>query len=134
MKHKILVADDDENIRITLQRVFSDCDSLSAADGKIALELISAEKPCLVFLDITMPGLSGLEVLEAVKELDDKPAIFMLTGDGELETAVKALDKGARTYITKPFDVREIRKIAQIVFDEKESGCKTRDLPWKLKE
>lgn len=133
-KHKILIADDDENIRATVKRLFPDCEVLGAANGAIALEMVAAEKPCILLLDMRMPGMTGMEVLVALKNSEHKPVIFMLTADEEIETADKAIDLGARSYITKPFKVEDIRRVVSLVFEEIEGRLGDVDNPFKIKE
>ena len=90
MKHKILIVDDDDNIRRVLAESLSGSYSvLTASEGLKAVELIAKEQPILVFLDIVMPGVSGLDVLRLVKAAQLTPVIWMLTGEEDLETATK---------------------------------------------
>ncbi|MCX5792538.1 MAG: response regulator [Elusimicrobia bacterium] len=120
MPFKILVVDDDRNLRLALGQIFSAHTVLTAADGAAALRLMAAERPAVVLLDLEMPGMSGLDVLAAIKGLDYKPAVFMLTGNENLEMALKALELGAKSYITKPFTVADIRRI--VLSGLKENG------------
>ncbi|HBA62115.1 MAG TPA: two-component system response regulator [Elusimicrobia bacterium] len=135
MTYKILIVDDDENIRTVLVNAFSkDYLVFTAPDGETALELIKSENPDLVFLDITLPGLSGLDVLVGVKEAGLSPLVWMLTGQDDLSIATKALELGASGYQTKPFDVAKLRQIAS---DEVSSGGgkgKDGDKPWSVKK
>lgn len=134
VKRKILIADDDENIRVTVKRLFPDYEVLGAADGKETLEAVAAEKPSVLLLDMRMPGMNGMEVLVALRESAQRPVVFMLTADDEIESADKAIDLGARSYITKPFKVEDIRQVVAMVFDELEGRLGDEDNPFKIKE
>lgn len=134
MKHKVLIADDDDSIRRLIQRVFSDQIVLTAADGQAALLLIAAERPALVILDLNMPLLGGLDVLRALKGAVAAPLCIMLTGNEELETAHKALELGAASYMTKPFDTGEIRNVVLSALEQKEEGKKISASPWRVKK
>lgn len=107
---KILIADDEANIRILMEQVLEKLEDegvelLIAENGKEALETIDEEKPDLVFLDIMMPKMNGLDVCKAVKqELKIQDIyIIMLTAKGQEEDKEKGLKVGADLYITKPF-------------------------------
>ncbi|MFA6433723.1 MAG: response regulator [Elusimicrobiales bacterium] len=131
---KILVADDDVNIRLSLQQVFSDQTVITAGNGETAVRMVIDERPAIVLLDIDMPGMSGLEVLAALKEIKHKPVIYMLTGNDKLEMAVKTLEAGAKSYITKPFEVADIRRIILEAAEEGISGQKASARPWTVKK
>ena len=135
MKTKILIVDDEENIRTAVKAAFAQkYEVLSAGDGPAALEIIKTEKPAFVFLDVKMPGMSGLEVLERVKGTG--VVIWMLTGEEELSVAVKALEAGAWGYLTKPFGVESIRNVVATALegvDKKEHPGDYSDRPWQVK-
>lgn len=110
MNHRILLVDDEEDIVSALKNVLADYPVTSASDGKTALRLIATEKPALVILDVSMPAISGLEVLEKIMLMDPKPLVLMLTGDETIETAARTLALGAFAYITKPFEASQIKE------------------------
>ncbi len=112
MRHKVMIEDDDAVIRSLFVNAFSEiCSLFAAVNGQAALELIKAEKPDLVFLDIEMPGISGLDVLRNLKETGHKPSVWMLTGKEELEVITEAISLGASGYLTKPFELERVRGI-----------------------
>lgn len=135
---KILVVDDEESVLIVIKQALAGhCQVLTAQNGETALEVIKREKPVLVFLDIGMPGMSGLEALGLIQELGMPPAVWMLTGDEDLEMAERTLKGGARGYITKPFDVDRLRSVAfsaleTLSGDKKDSAAG--DRPWRVKK
>jgi len=138
MIKKILVVDDEPNVLFVLKQSFrSGYTVLTATSGEQALEIIESEKPDFVFLDIKMPGISGMEVLGRITGTGAAPTVWMLTGDEELETAMKALEGGASGYLTKPFDVDKIRAIVAGAFEtlEKKQGHDTSgEKPWRIKK
>jgi len=105
-----MVVDDEHLIRWSLEQnlMKQGYEVLTAGNGEDALKLVREEQPELVLLDIHMPGISGLEVLEKVKEFDDEIIVIMVTAHGGLETAVNAMRMGAYDYINKPFNLDEM--------------------------
>ena len=116
MGNKILVADDDEEIRGALSRILADYDLVSAEDGKTALKLAASEKPAVVLLDVAMPGLDGLQVLRKLREMRHAPAVIMITGDSSEETVKKALSTGVFSYIIKPVEKDQVREQVRRAF------------------
>ena len=115
MKPKILIADDEAHIRLLLERTLLDFEDqgveiLMADNGEDAIEIIKAEQPALVFLDVMMPKMNGFDVCNAVKnELGMEDVyIVMLTAKGQEFDKRRGEEVGADIYITKPFDPDEI--------------------------
>lgn len=111
MEQKILIVDDEAHIRMLIEQTLEDLEDegvefLTAENGEIALEIIQKENPQLVFLDVMMPKMNGMEVCRRVKkELGmDKVFIVLLTAKGQETDRQKGLDVGADVYMTKPFD------------------------------
>ncbi len=138
MARKILIVDDEPNVLFVLTQAFRSVHTvLTAPDGTKALEIIQAEKPDLVFLDIKMPGISGMEVLERIAGTGVSPIVWMLTGDEDMDTALKALKGGASGYLTKPFDIDKVRGIVAITFEDqekKEVHDRSGDKPWRVEK
>ena len=109
-KHKILVVDDEQLIRWSLEQNLKKqgYEVMTAGSGEDALRLLREEAPDLMLLDIQLPGISGMEVLEKVKEMEEEIIVIMVTALGVLETAVKAMRIGAYDYINKPFNLDEL--------------------------
>ncbi len=106
----ILVVDDKEMLRdsvaVTLQRAgFA---VIGAGDGAAALEIAAKRRPDAIVTDLRMPGLTGIELIERVREIDDATPIVLMTAFGTIETAVKAMKLGAFDYVTKPFEGDEL--------------------------
>ena len=108
----ILIVEDEEAIRRVLKKVLSEDDSknniLEASDGAEAISKIKTENLQLVICDIKMPKKDGLDVLNFLKSYDDKIPIIMISGHGDLKTAVMAMRKGAFDYIEKPPDLNSL--------------------------
>jgi len=108
----ILIVEDEEAIRRVLKKVLSEDDSknniLEASDGAEAINKIKTENLQLVICDIKMPKKDGLDVLNFLKSYDDKIPIIMISGHGDLKTAVMAMRKGAFDYIEKPPDLNSL--------------------------
>ncbi|AJE02471.1 sigma-54-dependent transcriptional regulator [Geobacter pickeringii] len=109
-KTKILVVDDEHLIRWSLEQNLKKqgYEVVSAGNGEDALRIVREEQPDLVLLDIQLPGIGGLEVLEKTKEYDEEIIVIMVTAHGGLETAVHAMRLGAYDYINKPFNLDEM--------------------------
>ena len=120
MKQKLLIVDDEAHIRMLIEQTLEDLEDegvelLFAENGEQALELIQKEEPNLVFLDVMMPKMNGMEVCQKVKkELNlSHVYIILLTAKGQEVDRQKGLDMGADRYMTKPFDPDEMLSIAQ---------------------
>jgi signal transduction histidine kinase len=107
---RILVIDDESGIRDLLSQELSleGHKVVVACNGKEALEQIRSGQFQLALCDINMPDMSGLEVLEAIRQVQPEMEVLMMTGYGTVETAVSAMKKGAYDFIQKPFDLGEM--------------------------
>ena len=112
-KGVVLVVDDEEGIRESIRMILSDeYEVLSAPDGEMALKILKARDLDLVFLDIRMPGMDGMEFLRRAKGM--KPDVeIIITAFASLDTAVEALRYGVMDYIEKPFRVDRIIELAR---------------------
>lgn len=109
-RNKILVVDDEHLIRWSLEQNLKKqgYDVVTAGSGEDGLRLAKEEQPDLILLDIQLPGISGIEVLEKIKEHDEDIIVIMVTAHGGLETAVNAMRLGAYDYVSKPFNLDEL--------------------------
>ena len=101
---KILVIDD-EKPTLDMFRLLLGAygyNVLTAENGSAGLEIFKKEKPPIVFTDIKMPGMDGLEVLQGIKGIDPNTEVIVITGHGDMDLAVKALDLNATDFINKP--------------------------------
>ncbi len=107
---KILIIDDERSIRRALREIleFEEYQVFEAENGQEGLDLLKANQYDLVFCDIKMPILDGMEVLEAIKKTENDTPFIMISGHGTIETAVEAIRKGAFDFIEKPLDLNRI--------------------------
>lgn len=107
---KILVVDDERAIRNTLKDILTleGYDVLMAENGPQALDLFGKGGIDVVFLDIKMPDMDGIEVLERMQEVAPEVPVIMISGHGTIETAVEAIKKGAYDFIAKPLDLNRV--------------------------
>jgi two-component system nitrogen regulation response regulator NtrX len=110
MKETILIIDDEEGIRTSLAGVLEDegYTVRLAADGEEGLAMAREEMPDLVLLDIWMPGLDGLEVLQRLKAVFPGLSVVMISGHGTIETAVRSTRLGAQDFIEKPLSLEKV--------------------------
>jgi len=111
MSNKILIVDDEAHIRMLIEQTLEELEDegvefLTAENGEDALKIIEAETPKLVFLDVMMPKLNGMEVCRRVKKelLLNEVFIVLLTAKGQELDRLKGQEVGADVYMTKPFD------------------------------
>lgn len=112
---KILAVDDEQGICNLIKDTFAPIGFtvLSANNGKDALKIIAKDKPKLVFLDIRMMGMSGLEVLKEIKEADKTIKVVMLTVMNDEATKLKAKELGADDFVIKPFMSEHLEEVAR---------------------
>lgn len=120
MSKKLLIVDDEAHIRMLIEQTLEDLEDegvemLFADNGEKALQIIQEERPNLVFLDVMMPKMNGMEVCQRVKkELNLTDVyIILLTAKGQEVDRQKGLEMGADRYMTKPFDPDEMYAIAE---------------------
>ena len=106
----ILVVDDEQGILDTLRILLKNegFDVVTAQGGKAGLEQIKASAPDIVLTDIKMPGVTGIEILAAVKEQDPETPVILMTAQASLQSAIQAVNEGAFHYVQKPFSNDEI--------------------------
>jgi two-component system nitrogen regulation response regulator NtrX len=103
---RLLVVDDEKGIRDALVQLFEyEGHQVSAAeDGMTGIDLAAKTHPDVIFLDVKMPGLDGLDALARIKESDPSALVVMISGHGTIDTAVEATRKGAYDFLEKPLD------------------------------
>lgn len=112
---KIMIVDDDENILFAFREVLKKdgYENIEARDGREALIKFESENPDIIFMDITMPELDGLEALKKIKEKNYSVPVIIITGKGTMQTAINAMQAGAFEYLTKPLSVTKVRDAIQ---------------------
>ncbi len=109
---QVLVIDDEMGPRESLRMLLKPIYQVHTADSvEIGLKLLNEKRPDAIVMDIRMPGITGIEGLRRIRQIDPHLSVIMLTGFGALETAKEALRLGANDYISKPFDAREMREV-----------------------
>ena len=131
---RILIVDDERSIQTTLRGVLEDEGYRVTAVGSArdALARLEDDAPDLVFLDIWMPGMDGLEALAEFKRLRPETAVVMISGHGTIETAVKATKLGAYDFIEKPLSLEKILLAATRALDHGRLERENRDLREQL--
>ena len=135
-KSRILVVDDEKNVRTMVKKVFeSEFDVDTASNAEEALDLLKKNKYDLVFLDLDMPVVNGIELLERMKKGENPIPVIMMTTYGSVEEAVKAMKLGAKDIITKPFTQEEVTKVVEEILKEKEDEeSNIQDMEKRIKE
>ncbi len=126
---KLLVVDDESSIRRTLKEIleFEKYEVDLAANGMDALDLVKAHPFDAILLDIKMPEMDGMEVLEKLQQFTDCPVV-MISGHGTIETAVEAIKKGAYDFIVKPPDLNRLLITVRNAIDKKDLVSQTKRL------
>lgn len=129
---KILVIDD-EMPTLSMFKLFLGAygfEVLTAGSGEEGLEVFTREKPPIVLTDIKMPGMDGLQVLKRIKELDPLTEVIVITGHGDMEIAIQALNLNATDFINKPIQkadldnaLKRARERLQLVQDKEDEVC-----------
>lgn len=111
MSHAVLIVDDADFMRDILREIVQDLGwavAGEAADGAQAIAMYRQQRPDLVLLDITMPGMDGNEALKAILEPDPEARVVMITALGQKEQVLAAIKAGARDFVIKPFDTERV--------------------------
>ena len=107
---KILIIDDERSIRNSLKEILADegYDVDVAENGVLGCQMVDKEKYSVIFCDIKMPEMDGMEVLDKLNEMGVDAAVVMISGHGDIDTAVECIKKGAFDFIQKPLDLNRI--------------------------
>lgn len=131
---KVLVIDDDRPIRNTLKEIleYEDYQVELAPNGFSGLEMLSKNHFDIILLDIKMPKMDGLEVLEKIFETTSDSQVIMISGHGNVDTAVEAIKKGAFDFIEKPLDLNRLLVTMRNAVDKKNLIVETKSLKRKV--
>ncbi len=126
MSEKILVVDDDESLRWVLKKALEKTGHkvTTASNGKEGLSYLSRGQFGLAFVDIMMPDISGLDLLQTAKEKRFDTSFVIMTAQNTMKNAVEAMKAGAYDYITKPFDIEEVEVIARKALESRDITSK----------
>jgi two-component system nitrogen regulation response regulator GlnG len=110
---KLLLIDDEEDVRYSFQRIFDspEIELATASSGEEGLKVIPKFKPDLVLMDVRMGGMNGLETLLRIRAADPRLLVILMTAYGTTQTAIEAMKLGAYDYLLKPFDVPKLKEI-----------------------
>jgi nitrogen regulation protein NR(I) len=110
---KLLLIDDETDVQYSFQRIFDspEIELSTASSGEEGLRIIPKLKPDLVIMDVRMGGITGLETLRRIRQLDSKLLVILMTAYGTTQTAIEAMKLGAYDYLLKPFDVPKLKEI-----------------------
>lgn len=119
----ILVVDDEEGLREGLRSLLEDegYAVLCAEDGEKALEIVRKAHIDLMLTDMRMPGMSGIDLLKRVRKIREEIGVIILTGYGEIESYIEAMNFGAMEYVSKPFKVNELKFIVNKILDNSDT-------------
>ena len=121
MKKRVLLIDDEARVRASLKTVLEpNYEILQASDAQEGLDTFRKEEPDLVLLDVIMPGMDGLAVLQTLRAENQATPVIMLTGTKSVKTAVDAMKLGAADYLSKPFDIEELRIVLDRTINSQE--------------
>jgi DNA-binding NtrC family response regulator len=135
-KEKILVVDDEKIVRESLFHWFQEegYQVETAEDGETALRIFDKNKYDLLLVDMKMPGMSGLELLTKVKEIDKDTIVILITAFASVPTAIKALKDGAYDYVTKPVDPDELEHLVKKALEQKSLRVENEQLKGSIDE
>ncbi|MCG6158309.1 sigma-54-dependent transcriptional regulator [Rubinisphaera margarita] len=121
----ILVVDDEPSICWTLEQALADDghEVVATSTAEEALQIAERLRPDVVVMDIRLPGMDGLEALEALKNVARDTPVIMITAFGNLDTAVQAIKRGAFEYLTKPFDLEDAIQVVRRALGSKPSSA-----------
>ena len=115
-KYKALLVDDEDLVRSIIRAILEEFgfDVVEACNGKVGLEVFSREKPDLVFTDLQMPEMDGLGFIASLKEISPETPVVVISGTGNIQSAIEAIRLGAWDYITKPVEALECLEIVAL--------------------
>jgi two-component system nitrogen regulation response regulator GlnG len=127
---RILVVDDEADVRRIIEDALGEDghEIVCAPDGETGLELLGGEPFDLAFVDINLPGLSGFDLLDRYSESEGDTAIVIVTGRATVTNAIEATRRGAYDYVTKPFDLDDLRLLAARVLERQAMQSQLRTL------
>jgi DNA-binding NtrC family response regulator len=122
MSRSVLLVDDDAEILNVLGKFFEreGWQVSRAIDAQTCADLYERDKPDVVVLDLDLPGLSGLKLLEVLRSRDPDATVVMLTGHGDIATAVEAMRLGAENFLTKPIELAHMGAAAERAYEKVE--------------
>lgn len=132
----ILIVDDNKDMQFTLSNILKEegYKTIAIGEGRRAIKEVKTKAPDMILLDIKLPDMDGMKVLEEMKKIDKDLVIIMLTAFGDVKSAVRAMKEGAFHYITKPFDNEELVLIIKKAFQSQYLSREVENLKKRLGE
>src|SRR4051794_39787213 len=132
--HNILIVDDEAGIRDSLAGILTDegYAASSVESGEACLDLLRKKVFEVMLLDIWLPGMDGMETLAKVRELDNPPEVIMISGHGNIETAVRATKLGAYDFLEKPLSIEKTLIVVKNAIDSQKLHRENVDLKKQL--
>lgn len=132
----VLIVDDNEDLQFNLSNIIQTegYNVLTAGEGNKALKEVKSKLPNLVLLDMRLPGMDGMTILEEIKKIDNNIIVIMLTAFGEVKGAVNAMKLGAYDFITKPFDNEELLIVIKKALETQKLNYEVKSLRKQLDE
>ncbi|HEX9109465.1 MAG TPA: response regulator, partial [Longimicrobiales bacterium] len=117
---RVLLVDDDRALLETLGKFFTSrgWSVARASDARAAVAAFERDRPDVIVLDLQLPGLSGLELLELLRARDPDATVLLLTGHGDIQTAVEAMRLGAENFLTKPMELPHLEAAAERAYEK----------------
>src|SRR2546423_15218602 len=111
--NKLLLIDDEVDVQYSFQRIFDspEIELTTASSGEEGLKLVSKLKPDLIIMDVRMGGITGMETLRRIRQIDPKLLVILMTAYGTTQTAIEAMKLGAYDYLLKPFEVPKLKEL-----------------------
>lgn len=124
-KQVILIVDDEEGLREGLSKLLETegYAALSAESGEQALKILQHAHIDLVLTDMRMPGMDGIELLKKIRKQHPDVGVIIITGYGQIESYIEAMNFGAIEYVSKPFKVNELKFIVNKVLNNSAESC-----------
>src|SRR5256886_11462538 len=133
LRSRVLVVDDEMGVRESLRAILhGECEVVTAASGEAALEVMARDPIDVMTLDLKMPGLGGIGVLERAKQIDPDLEVLIITGYGSLDTAVQGIRRRAFDSLPKPFDSARVRRLVTRAIARRAAVRRMKTLPEQL--
>ena len=130
----VLIVDDEKDMCSNLATLLGreGISSLMTHDGETALKMLRLNQPDMAIVDVCMPDMDGMELLERIKELAPDLPVVLITGHAKVRGAIDAMKNGAYDYLAKPFDHAEVLRVVHRALDEQDLKCRLRHLSGQL--
>jgi two-component system alkaline phosphatase synthesis response regulator PhoP len=127
---RVLIVDDELPVRLTVREILRRAghDAIAVASGEEALELIQSQPVEMALIDLVMPGMGGLELMQRLREVAPDTVLIVLTARGSMETAIQALRLGAHDYLTKPCDDQLLKRCVETGLAKRREALRRRQL------